>query len=242
MVGIPVNLLRCFMPSDVLNPSPDHHPSADHENRDAFARHQARVLGCDRCPDVFGPPVTGFVPGARVFLMGQAPGPKERDAGVPFIWTAGRTLFKWFGAIGVTEQDFRQKAYMGAVIRCFPGKIPGQSGDRKPSRQEAERCGEFFLQELELLRPELVVAVGRMAIDRLIEFNKLDDVVGRVLPVTYQGHQFRCVPLPHPSGLSRWIQKPEGKARITQALDALTREPAWRETFPGCHTPAKGMI
>ena len=204
-----------------------------------FERHKAELLACSRCPEVFGPPVTGFVPGARVFLMGQAPGPKERDAGRPFVWTAGRTLFKWIGTIGVEEAVFRQRAYMGAVIRCFPGKLADKSGDRKPSRQETEQCAGFFLRELELIRPELVLAVGRMAIDRLMRFDKLDDVVGRVVPVEYQGHAFRCLPLPHPSGLSRWIQKPEGKARVTQALTALAKEPAWRATFPETHPPTE---
>jgi len=164
--------------------------------------------------------------------MGQAPGPKEQEQGVPFIWTAGRTLFRWFSTIGVEEAQFRERVYMGAVIRCFPGKLPGKSGDRKPSREESERCEAFFLQELKLLRPELVIAVGRLAIDRLISFQRLDDVVGQVIPVSYHGHTFRCLPLPHPSGLSRWIQKPEGKARIAQALQALTLEPSWAETFP----------
>ena len=207
----------------------------------AFVRHHESLLACTHCPEVFGPPVTGFVPGARVFLMGQAPGPKERETGRPFVWTAGRTLFRWLGSTGVTEEEFRQRVYMGAVIRCFPGKMPGQTpgqgGDRKPSRQETERCARFFEQELDLLRPELVLAVGRMAIDRLMRFDKLDDVVGQVFMVEHAGHKFRCLPLPHPSGLSRWIQKPEGKARILQALEALNREPAWRATFPESHPP-----
>ena len=199
---------------------------------DGFKNHQRNVLQCQSCPEVFGPPVTGFVPHARVFLMGQAPGPKEMEAGKPFIWTAGRTLFRWIATTGVEESLFRERVYMGAVIRCFPGKLPGKSGDRKPSRVEIQQCDRFFQNELKLLQPDLVIAVGRMAIEKMMPFKLLDDVVGQVFQIEHEGHHFRCLPLPHPSGLSRWIQKPEGKAKVVKAMEQLAYEPSWRATFP----------
>ena len=69
-------------------------------------------------PVVHGPPIV-----SRVLLIGQAPGPREGSFGRPFAWTAGKTLFRWFEeATGMNEETFRERIYMAAVVRCFPGK------------------------------------------------------------------------------------------------------------------------
>ena len=70
-------------------------------------------------PVVVGNPVV-----SPVMLIGQAPGNKEIEVRRPFAWTAGKTLFKWFARIGMEEQAFRDRVYMAAVCRCFPGKNP----------------------------------------------------------------------------------------------------------------------
>ncbi len=198
---------------------------------DLFSRHMERLRACRLCESVQAPPVVGAVRGARVFLMGQAPGPREREDGRPFVWTAGTTLFRWFDSIGVEETLFREKVYMGAVIRCFPGKMVRGGGDRRPSRGEIEACDRFFAAELELLKPRLVLAVGKMAIERLMPGGRLDDLVGRSFEISRAGHGFTCIPLPHPSGLNRWIQTDSGKALLRQALELAASHPAWLETF-----------
>ncbi len=203
----------------------------------SFESHVTRLRACALCAGVQGPPVVGAVPGARVFLMGQAPGPKEQQAGAPFVWTAGTKLFRWFASIGVEEAQFRERVYIGAVIRCFPGKMANGQGDRRPAPAEIAACRPHFEAELELLRPRLVLAVGRMAIDEFLPAGKpddmkLDNIVGRAFPVARNGHEFTCVPLPHPSGLNRWIQSDSGKALIRQALALIARHPAWTATFP----------
>ena len=205
----------------------------------SFESHVTRLRACALCPGVQGPPVVGAVPGARVFLMGQAPGPKEQQAGAPFVWTAGTKLFRWFASIGVEEALFRERVYMGAVIRCFPGKMADGKGDRRPERAEIAACRPHFEAELELLRPRLVLAVGKMAIDEFLPAGKLDNLVGRAFPVARNGHEFTCVPLPHPSGLNRWIQSGHGKALIRRALALIARHPAWTATFPDAHAPKK---
>lgn len=194
-------------------------------------RHLGRLRACRRCPEVLGPPVVGQATRGRVLLVGQAPGPREREVGRPFVWSAGRTLFKWFASIGVSEELFRSRAYMAAVIRCFPGKIPQKSGDRRPSGEEIQHCRPFFETELALLEPELVVPVGRMAIDLFAPGRRLDEVVGEAFAASLHGHRFTCAPLPHPSGLSRWIQTEAGKAAIGRALARIAAHPAWQATF-----------
>ncbi len=193
--------------------------------------HIAGVLACRACPGVQPPPVLGAVPGASVYLMGQAPGPKEMAQGRPFVFTAGTTLFRWFASIGVPEEEFRARVYMAAVIRCFPGKLANKQGDRKPAREEIANCRPHQEAELRLLRPGLVLPVGKLAIEQFLPPAPLDDLVGRAFPVTRDGHTFDAIPLPHPSGLSRWIQTPQGKARIGKALGLIRRHPAWVATF-----------
>jgi uracil-DNA glycosylase len=175
--------------------------------------------------------VLGVVPGAAIYLMGQAPGPREREVGRPFAWTAGTTLFRWFASIGADEARFRERVYMAAVIRCFPGKLAGKTGDRKPAPAEVENCRPHAGAELTLLRPRLVLAVGRLAIEQFVPCPRLEDVVGQVFPLERGAHAFDLIPLPHPSGLSRWPKVEPGKSLLPLALERVGAHPAWRDTF-----------
>ena len=88
---------------------------------------------------MIGRPVLGEPVISSVLLIGQAPGSREIDVRKPFAWTAGKTLFGWFGALGLDEATFRSRVYMAAVCRCFPGKNPG-GGDRVPDAVEIRNC------------------------------------------------------------------------------------------------------
>src|SRR6187402_58964 len=101
--------------------------------------HQRALRGCVRCPNMFRPSIVGPPVLSKVLLVGQAPGDKEPALGRPFAWTAGKQLFKWFAPLGLDEAAFRERVYMAATCRCFPGK-KAQGGDRVPSPQEVERC------------------------------------------------------------------------------------------------------
>src|SRR5688572_8563739 len=90
--------------------------------------HLAQVKACTLCPNMIGPVITPTAVLSKVYMCGQAPGPHEGKFGKPFAWTAGKTLFRWFGTIGLDEDQFRNRAYMAAVCRCFPGKTK-QGGD-----------------------------------------------------------------------------------------------------------------
>jgi uracil-DNA glycosylase len=196
-----------------------------------YARHIAAVRACTRCPTVSGPPVVGPASGARIMLIGQAPGPRERVVGHPFAWTAGRALFAWFAPHGVDETAFRQRVHMAAVVRCFPGRSP-QGGDRVPDEAEIRSCFPFVEQEVELLRPGLILPVGRLAIERFLDFATLDEVIGRRFDGRIGNHPVTVIPLPHPSGRSTWLYRPGNRARLELALALITGHPAWRATFP----------
>ncbi|MDR3393565.1 MAG: uracil-DNA glycosylase family protein [Parasulfuritortus sp.] len=192
--------------------------------------HQARLSQCTRCPDMIGPVILGRPVASKILQIGQAPGPYEGKLGQPFAWTAGKTLFKWYESIGVDEETFRSRVYMAAVCRCFPGKNPN-GGDRVPNREEITHCSEWMRHETEILRPELVIPVGKLAIAQMLKAPRLDDVIGQVHRVAYLGLEMDAIPLPHPSGLSTWFKMEPGKSLLKQALHLIAEHPAWRSAF-----------
>jgi uracil-DNA glycosylase len=195
----------------------------------ALVAHQQALHACRACPDMHGPPVVGNAVASSVLLMGQAPGARERELGRPFAWTAGKTLFGWFETIGLAERDFRELVYMTAVCRCFPGKA-AKGGDRVPSRPETERCRRWWEQELALLRPRLIIPVGRLAIARFSDVERLQDAVGRRWEIGFAGGWTAdLVPLPHPSGASTWFKTEPGRTLLQQALALIGSHRAWRE-------------
>jgi uracil-DNA glycosylase len=123
---------------------------------------------------------------------------------------------------------------MAAVARCFPGKAKG-GGDRKPDAEEIARCGAFLAREVEILKPELVLAVGTLAITEVLgplaAGKKLDALVGGVVRATWHGHASDVIALPHPSGASPWHKIEPGKTLLLRALDATAKHPAIRATF-----------
>ncbi len=194
-------------------------------------KHAAEIRSCRKCPRMLGPPVPGVVAGTRIISVGQAPGVHEGRFGKPFAWTAGKTLFKWFARLGVDEETYRARVCMVAVCRCFPGKVEGKSGDRKPSRKEIENCRPFLESEIRGLRPRLVIPIGKMAIDQFLEFDKLVDVIGQSFRVRRHGVTFELIALPHPSGLNVWNHREPGRALIDRALGLIKTHPAWKKTF-----------
>ncbi len=179
------------------------------------------------------PVVTGVPVLSPVMLIGQAPGIKEGPAGKPFAWTAGKTMFGWFAGIGIAEAAFRERVYMAAVCRCFPGKAPKGGGDRVPSPDEIERCSKHLVAEAKLIQPRLVIPVGKLAITTLGLFDgqgsdKLVDVIGRVTRATLGGVSFDVIALPHPSGASTWHRMEPGKALLAAALARIQSHEAWR--------------
>jgi uracil-DNA glycosylase family 4 len=156
-----------------------------------------------------------------LMLVGQAPGITEAQTKRPFNASSGARLFRWLGDAGVCEAGFRSRFYMTAVTKCYPGKGRGGKGDRKPSRIEQGLCRPYLDQELALVQPRLILAVGGLAIETLLGRKlPLDEAVGRIFALDGR----RILPLPHPSGASLWPNFAENQARLQQALELLRQE------------------
>lgn len=189
--------------------------------------HQENLRRCDRCPSMHKPVVQGSAIVSPVMLVGQAPGDKEPVLGRPFAWTAGKQLFKWFAPLGLDEAQFRARVYMSAVCRCFPGKNP-KGGDRVPAPEEIASCRPWLDRELELLRPELVLPVGKLAIEQFLPSRPLIEQIGNSYRVKRGTRTIDVIPLPHPSGASPWPRIEPGKTLTSAALRKVGRHPAWR--------------
>ena len=192
----------------------------------ALDRHVARLRTCRRCPRMKSTPVTGGAIVTDLMVVGQAPGPREPTLQRPFAHTAGQTLFRWFKTFcGMDESSVRATVYFAAVCRCFPGKSPSGT-DRVPVPEEIENCARWIDEEIQILRPRLIIPVGRLAIAQFIECDKLEKVIGKVFRACRSDHDFDLIPLPHPSGASPWHKIPPGKQLLERALRKIARHPA----------------
>ena len=189
--------------------------------------HLDALRSCTRCASMKKPVVVGSSVLSPVLLVGQAPGDKEPILGRPFAWTAGTQLFKWFAPLGLDEARFRARVYMAAVCRCFPGKNPN-GGDRVPAPPEIASCRPWLDREIELLRPSLIIPVGKLAIEQFLPARQLVDQIGNAYRIVRGTRTIDVIPLPHPSGASPWPRIEPGKTLTTAALRQVGEHPAWK--------------
>lgn len=203
----------------------------------SFTQHIELLTACAACPNVVGSPVVGAVANARVMLVGQAPGPHEADSRRPFAYTAGRRLFSWMADLGVDEATFRERVHISAVIRCFPGKDAKSGGDRVPDEEEIARCGAHLDREFVIVKRKLVIAVGTLASQQLVGIAQLKDAVGRMHRAKRAGRTFDVIVLPHPSGRSTWLNKPENASLMRESLRLIAEHPAFAAAFDATPYP-----
>lgn len=183
-----------------------------------------RILACRACEDAgyierAAPVVAGHA-GNRIMLIGQAPGVTELEVRRPFAGRAGKELFRWLASIDITEADFREQVYMTAITKCYPGRVAGGSGDRRPSGREITLCRPFLEAQLTLIRPRAMVLVGGLAIERYFPKRPLTEIIGR----RFDLNGVATIPLPHPSGASRWLNGAENRALLAEALRHVRAE------------------
>ena len=155
--------------------------------------------------------------GQRAYMFGQAPGIVEGEERRPWRGRAGQTLRRW---LRLEEDVFYATFYCASVTRCYPGRALRGGGDRTPGARERELCAFWCDRELRLLRPALIVPVGGLAIRGLLGFSSLDEAIGKSFP---HGDAV-AVPLPHPSGVSRWLNVPANQERLEHAVELVHGE------------------
>jgi uracil-DNA glycosylase family 4 len=208
-------------------------PPDTHDAQVVLESVQREIAACDLCVEA------GFIPlsqpvfqghvGQRLMIVGQAPGPSSGQRGVPYTGATGKTLQRWLERAGFAPGALHRNFYLTSLTKCFPGPATGTAakGDRPPSAREIALCARHLDREIALVRPQIVVALGRLATERLDPTARgvpLTGLVGSLRPAERAGHVFRLLPLPHPSGVSRWLNDPAHVARLDEALAILKRD------------------
>lgn len=181
-------------------------------------------------------PVFSGHAGQRILLVGQAPGPVEVDETRPFAGRAGRQLMRWMMRAGFADEAaVRARVYMTAMTTCFPGRRPAGGGDRRPSTREVALCSPWLDALLGMLEPRLIIPVGSLALERFLPRRRLDDVVGGAYTPagdsvvgTPQAEPV-LLPLPHPSGQSRWLNQASQAGLLDRALQRLHELALWAD-------------
>ena len=165
--------------------------------------------------DIYPPAVFSGFQSAEFMTIGQAPGITEQQAERPFNAGSGKRLFGWLNQAGIEEIWFRSTQYMTSVTKCYPGRQSSGNGDRVPSRREQELCRIYLDQEIHLVDPQVILPIGRLAINLFFSRKlKLDEVIGTQINLNGRW----IIPLPHSSGASRWHQIDENRQLINQAI------------------------
>ena len=185
----------------------------------------AQIRACHKCLEAGYPiapvPIVGGNPGAKIMSIGQAPGPTEVVARRPFNAGSGTRLFQWLGEAGFDETTYRATQWMTAVTKCYPGRSEGGHGDRVPSLEEQALCRPWLERELALVRPKVIIPIGRLAIGLFFDAKlPLDGIIGTQLEQPGR----IIIPLPHPSGASTWYQKPANRALVKRAIMLIKRQ------------------
>jgi len=188
----------------------------------AVASLQRDTARCRACVEAGFPleslPVRAPFAGQRAYMYGQAPGIVEGQERLPWRGRAGQTLRRW---LALDEDAFYATFFCASVTRCYPGRAASGRGDRTPTPREQELCQFWRDWEIELLRPQLIVTVGGLALKRLLGLpGNLTECVG----CRYELDGTPVVPLPHPSGASSWPNVPANKARLERGLELVRGE------------------
>lgn len=155
--------------------------------------------------------------GRRAFMYGQAPGVVEGQERRPWRGRAGKTLRRW---LDMDEEEFYATFHCASVTRCYPGRAQSGRGDRTPTPRERQLCSFWREWELRLMRPQLIVPVGGLAIRELLGISGLAECIGE----RYELDGAVAVPLPHPSGASSWLNSPANRELTARAATLVRRE------------------
>ena len=149
-------------------PAPALIVSADSAKAAAFAELQARVLACVKCPNLVSSRTTvvfgvGNIDSPLMFV-GEAPGADEDALGEPFIGAAGQLLTKIVLAMGLSRAD----VYIANILKCRPDTLGQSAGNRKPTPAEMATCTPYLHEQIDLIKPKVLIALGATAVEGLL--------------------------------------------------------------------------
>ena len=181
---------------------------------DMLASVNARVSVCTKCPHlassrtqtVFG---VGN-PDADIMFIGEAPGADEDAQGEPFVGRAGRLLTRIIETMGFGRGD----VYIANILKCRPDMPRGSSGNRPPTPVEMQTCRPYLMEQLDIIQPKVLVALGAVAVEGLLGTR------GAMRELRGRWHSYNATPLMityHPAYLLR-NQSPSEKRKVWEDM------------------------
>jgi uracil-DNA glycosylase len=195
-----------------LNASSEEHPVAfSRSAAEALVAVRTEIGDCTRCKlhaqgrrqIVFG---VGN-PEADLMFVGEAPGGDEDIQGIPFVGRAGQLLTKIIEAIDLKRED----VYIANVIKCRP------PGNRNPEQDEVETCEPFLFQQIDIIKPKVVVALGTFAARALL---RTLDPISRLRGRVYDYRGAKLIPTFHPAYL---LRNPASKREVWEDMKVVRR-------------------
>lgn len=147
-------------------------------------------------------------PEAELMFVGEAPGADEDLVGEPFVGRAGQLLTKIIEAMNFRRQD----VYIANILKCRPDTPPGASGNRKPTHEEMNVCKPYLIQQIEIIQPKIIVALGATAVEGLLGMDKAG--ITKMRGTWKEFHDIPLMPTFHPSFLLR----PTGEQNANKRL------------------------
>ncbi len=148
---------------------------------------------------------------AQLMFVGEAPGAKEDETGIPFVGAAGKLLDKYLEAVGID----REQVYIANILKCRPPE------NRDPLPEEQDACIEYLREQVRLIRPKIIVCLGRISAMRLI---KPDFKITKEHGVFVQKNEFTMTAVFHPAALLRDPAKKEAMYTDMKAIAAFLKE------------------
>ena len=155
---------------------------------------EAEIAACSKCRLCENRNKT--VPGKgvlnpKVMIIGEGPGAEEDKTGIPFVGKAGQYMDKWMDAIDLKRD---KDLFIGNIVKCRP------PGNRDPHPDEIEACRGYLERQIKILKPSLIMTVGRIAAQELIGSSS---GIGRLRGRMYDYMGIPLIPTYHPSGVLR---------------------------------------
>jgi DNA polymerase len=177
------------------------------------------IRGCTRCPELVEnrtQPVPGVGPDdARIVFVGEAPGRWEDQKGEPFVGDAGAYLTELLEKIGLQ----RSQVYITNIIKCRP------PDNRNPKTAEMDNCAAYLERQLSLIKPDVVVLLGRVALERFFPKEKITEAAAHPRRGRIGEREVVFLPMLHPAfGIRRQDLKPEIERqfwKIREVVDEL---------------------
>lgn len=194
-------------------------PLTDHQR--VFQEIQRRIRACTACVEAGfidrAMPIFQGHTGQRLMIIGQAPAWRNEET-PPYSGASGRRLQGWMEQAGFPPGSLHERFYLTSLTKCFPGPGKSGNGDRAPSAAEITLCRPNLSSELSFVQPEVVITLGRLSSTRFLGNQPLSAIVGH----RFDMPEHVVLPLPHPSGVSRWMNDPDNQKRVDRALEILS--------------------